>query len=636
MRNSKQISLFIIVTALTLLSTLGLSGRTAFANDDVSVSATLSDTRLALDETGVLTIVINGAKSPQIHEPEVDGLILQQNGKSSQFQLINGSFSASVTLRYAVQGTKEGTFTIPPFTVKANGKTLKTEPLKLEITAPAQQLPPNTGNGAGTLPQASQSPQSPQAPQTSQGDASSQSAFILVQGVPDEVYVGQRIPVTIHACFVDGLRVQSVDRPQLNSETFVLSPLDDKPEQTVQVINGRRYTVLTWQTTASAVKEAAAEISASLNATILIQQRSSAGSRDPFFDDPFFNNFFNNVQQKRLPLTSKKQQVSVLSLPQQGKPADFPGAIGSFNFSVSASPTTIRPGDPITIKMAISGTGNFDRISAPEFPENSGWKTYTPSANFTDKGGIAGEKTFEQAVVAERSGLHELPPLHFSYFDPEQKKYVTRESIAIPLQVEDEARNAPRSEQQSPSASSGQSSAVQPTPQKNQTAVKPDLQKSVPPATIRLKPGHFVEKIEPIYHKIWFLAVAALCTLILLTLAIRCAVVSYRKKNSTQRNRKRHHRELHNQLTELNKAMQQNDTSAFLQTGRAIVQQLYAAQLAKDPATVTAADIRETAAETSYKLLQTAEQHAYGAITLTQKQMNDDLTALRIDVEERS
>ena len=50
---------------------------------------------------------------------------------------------------------------------------------------------------------------------------------------------------------------------------------------------------------------------------------------------------------QQLPLTVEQQTLRVLPLPQENVPPGFSGAIGSYNMSCSAGPTTLLPVIPL-------------------------------------------------------------------------------------------------------------------------------------------------------------------------------------------------------------------------------------------------------------------------------------------------
>lgn len=91
----------------------------------------------------------------------------------------------------------------------------------------------------------------------------------------------------------------------------------------------------------------------------------------------------------------------------------------------------------MTVKVQIAGRGNLDALTLPEQTAWHDFKSYTPTANLetTDALGLQGTKTFEQIVAPLSTDLKALPPLMFSYFDPETKTYRTLTHPAVPLTV---------------------------------------------------------------------------------------------------------------------------------------------------------------------------------------------------------
>ncbi|MFI3291082.1 MAG: BatD family protein [Opitutales bacterium] len=129
---------------------------------------------------------------------------------------------------------------------------------------------------------------------------------------------------------------------------------------------------------------------------------------------------------------AKIDAVNVSALPNVNVPASFTGAIGSFTLSGnSIDPSSASVGELITQSFSISGTGNFNRISAPELKSDENWKVYEPSSEFIDEGkeSFQGKKTFTYRMVAQKPDLEYAPTLSFSYFNPEKELY---EVIEIP------------------------------------------------------------------------------------------------------------------------------------------------------------------------------------------------------------
>jgi len=144
------------------------------------------------------------------------------------------------------------------------------------------------------------------------------------------------------------------------------------------------------------------------------------------------------------------------------RPSGFAGAVGNFDIAAEAAPAETAAGDPVTLKLKVTGSGNFDRVTAPALEKNNAWKIYKPTAKFEpeDDSACSGAKTFEQALVPTRSGKLEIPALAFSFFDPEKHQYVTR--TTTPLTIKVASGQVPSGQTGSPSAAT---SAAEPFPE---------------------------------------------------------------------------------------------------------------------------------------------------------------------------
>jgi hypothetical protein len=87
--------------------------------------------------------------------------------------------------------------------------------------------------------------------------------------------------------------------------------------------------------------------------------------------------------------------------------------------------------------MHVTGTGSFDRVTAPLLQDAGHWKTYAPTSTFKaeDDIGYHGEKTFEEPVIATQAGVQTLPPVSFSWFDPSSRQYVQARTSPLTIDV---------------------------------------------------------------------------------------------------------------------------------------------------------------------------------------------------------
>jgi hypothetical protein len=153
--------------------------------------------------------------------------------------------------------------------------------------------------------------------------------------------------------------------------------------------------------------------------------------------DPFLRQFFNTGEQRPVTLATDTLNVESLPLPAEGAPPNFNGAVGDYTMKVTAGPTNVAVGDPITVRVQISGHGALDALTLPDQPAWRDFKAYPPTQNLktTDQLGIEGTKTFEQIVTPQNTDVHELPAFSFSFFDPGAKTYRTLMQPPVQLAV---------------------------------------------------------------------------------------------------------------------------------------------------------------------------------------------------------
>ncbi len=174
-----------------------------------------------------------------------------------------------------------------------------------------------------------------------------------------------------------------------------------------------------------------------LTANVDVAVRNRANNFPGFSNFTFFN--FNGVQRKIL--TSKKDFVVVDPLPKKGRPANFTGAVGKFQFTINSSRNQVMEDEAITLKVHVQGTGNFQAIERPNIklpPEFEIYDTETKVQQHARRGEripLRKEKRFNTLVIPRKAGLYTIPSIEWSFFDVEEKKYKTINTRAIEIRV---------------------------------------------------------------------------------------------------------------------------------------------------------------------------------------------------------
>ncbi|MCA9289828.1 MAG: BatD family protein, partial [Phycisphaerales bacterium] len=132
--------------------------------------------------------------------------------------------------------------------------------------------------------------------------------------------------------------------------------------------------------------------------------------------------------------------VDVRLPPDEGRPANFTGAVGRFTISASATPTEVAVGDPVELTLNItdrgSTDGHLDTLEAPPLglvdALVAGFRVPTSPLAGRAQGD---RKTFTAIIRPRRADLTEIPAIPFAYFDPVHETYETAWTKPIPLTV---------------------------------------------------------------------------------------------------------------------------------------------------------------------------------------------------------
>lgn len=370
-----------------------------------SFTTSLDRDTIALGEQATLSLKFEDVQpkdAPGI--PQIDGLQFQYVGPSSAFSFVNGQTTSSTTYNYVVTAQHDGEFTIPGLRANINGQELDSAPLKLTVTKTS-------------------------APTADAINSGNEIAFMKLSVPKQKFYAGES--------FLAELQLYLRDDVQTLANFQMTGSQNDgfSAGKTVELQNQRRrvqvgnhiYTEIPLAMPLTVEKTGPLAIGPfTANCVVVLPARNQNGEWP----------FFNQGEQHQVTLATETVNVQSLPLPDENKPANFSGAVGQFDLAASAGPNNVTVGDPVTVRVQISGHGVLDSVTLPEqsWPN---FKTYPPTSKVetTDQFGLQGTKTFEQIISPMNADVHEIPALNFSYFDPLEGKYRTLTQAAVPLTV---------------------------------------------------------------------------------------------------------------------------------------------------------------------------------------------------------
>lgn len=393
--------------------------------DSDRFTASVSSPSVTVGDQIQITFTVNGSanvrnfKAPSFS----DFNVLMGPSQSSNVQIINGSFSQSISFTYILEAVKEGNFRIGGAEVLAGNDKLVSNGVTVNVAKGRQGG--NAGGGG-------------------ESGASSKNVFLKASIDKSSAYEGEAMVLTYRLYTRVTLLNYSLNK--LPSLSGFWSQEIEMPQQPVfhqENFDGVNYQVAELKKfVLFPQRSGRLEIDPMQGEVIARVQAKRQRSNDPFdiFNDPFFNNpFFNNsVQDVKVPLNSAPLSVTIKELPP-GAPLGYSGAVGKLSCEVSLDKSKTKANEAVTLKIRINGKGNIKLIEAPsiEFPPDM--ETYEPkeSVNVSaTAGGVTGSKSFDYLIIPRTPGEYKIPVGAFSYYDLEKKSYVTLPSPELTLTVE--------------------------------------------------------------------------------------------------------------------------------------------------------------------------------------------------------
>jgi len=373
----------------------------------ITFSAVVDRTEIDLDQQITLQLTVSGEddKLPSPTPPKVEGFNVFSSGRSQQLSIVNGEATASVAHRFILTPQRPGNFVIPTQALHYKGKVYSTKPISVAVAAPSRQP------GSGT---------------SSQDDRNAvkntrQTDNFMVEAVVDKdsVFVNEQVVFTFR--FYQGKRLHS--SPDFTPPTATGFWVEDLPPQKnyYKTVRGKNYYVIELKTAYFPTSPGRKKIG---SAKLQIKQDDlfSLFDRDPF---GFFDRK-KNASRKPVNLATDPVEITVMPLPNEGKPQEFSGSVGQLRMRSSIDNKEVEVNQPATVKIRISGQGNIKTLPEPEVPELEDFRVFSSgkSENVSKAGySVGGHKEFEFSYIPRKPGTFTIPAIETNFFDPESGQY---------------------------------------------------------------------------------------------------------------------------------------------------------------------------------------------------------------------
>lgn len=324
---------------------------------------------------------------------------------------INGRGTFNKSYTYILMPTQKGSLTIRQASIEINGQIYKTSPIKINVTN-AVQLPKDPN----------------EAPAISAND----NLYLVADISNSNPFVNEPITVVYKLYFSYNIGItnwQELSKPKYND--FWSQNIDIKQLVAQDgMFKGERYRYVV------------------LRKTVLYPQKSGKLEIEPLSLDidcqvptnrrNFWGQVLMTEDSKRVSAGSKV--INVKPLPEAGKPEDFGGAVGKFDFLVTPSKTVLKNGESLDLNVKVVGTGNLKLFNLPKPVMPSALEMYDPEHNenvSTPLSGMTGSISDKYTIIPQSKGNFQIKPMSFTYFDLGSRSYKTITSKEILINVLD-------------------------------------------------------------------------------------------------------------------------------------------------------------------------------------------------------
>ncbi len=427
---------------------------TAFTQ--VKFSAVCPNKKISKNEyLQVQFIVENATNVQQVIPPSFKNFsIVSGPNHQSGMSTINGNVKQYIAIEFILKPRRQGNFTISPATAKADGKTLRSNSLSVEVS----NHPSNRSSGGTLFSPFGNSIADVSPPPLHQFDdyilrkgenlqeKIKKNLFIKVIVSKTDCYVGE--PIEASYKLYTRLKSESnlVKSPSFNG--FSVSELEMPDNFTIgnEKYNGRDYSVYTLRKVQlyplqSGVFELE-PIEVENRITFLKAEYANEKEGDIFFD--MLRDFAGAtspreaIEEQKVSLQSKPLSITVKPLPGENEPKEFRGAVGNFNINAIAQKSIMNADEAGNLIVTISGNGNIQMVNAPNVLWPEGVEAFEPkSSENINKAAvpIQGEKMFMYPFTASKPGSYVIPAISFSYFDVAAHAYKTTATKPVTFTV---------------------------------------------------------------------------------------------------------------------------------------------------------------------------------------------------------
>ena len=377
----------------------------------VSFNAKVSKKRLGINERLRIDFEMNENGDNFNPPPFTNFQVVSGPQQSVSRSWVNGVQSFSKTYTYFLTPKTKGKITIGQAEITINGEVYKTTPISVEVTEAVKK--PNDPNNIDYVIDG--------------------NIHLVAEISKTNPYLNEGITVIYKLYFRNPISVSDVSELESPSYADFWSHLINIPRAEINMrgtYKGEPYNEVVWRKAVLYPQKTGKLVLPPLTLNLSLNVPSNRR-------DLFGRRILTQAQKM---ITTGQNTIRVKSLPEKNKPENFSGAVGQFDFDLILDKEALKASESFQAKIKVKGKGNLKLFNLPTISVPNTLEVYEPEHDEQVKitlSGMQGTIEDNYTIVPQFQGKYPIPPVQFSYFDPQTASYKTLTSRDLIVDVFD-------------------------------------------------------------------------------------------------------------------------------------------------------------------------------------------------------
>jgi tetratricopeptide (TPR) repeat protein len=346
----------------------------------------------AIEVSVAVSAMGNGSRLPRLVPPSFAPFDVLRSSPVPHVTVSHGGALVTAEYRYVLTTDRTGAFAVPSFEARFGSETARSRPLEVVVHGGVRQNRPIVVARARI--------------------DTSLDVRTSALALPETVFVGQQANYEVAVFLNETVRERLRRNPTFfppDMQSMLAYDLPVRSDPPRRQVNSRCFDALVYQRALFP----------------LMPGRFAIPPAQLVYSLPLSASFF--AREETHELQTDSTVIVAIDPPASGRPADYGGAVGKLRVAAKIDTVGSRVGDPMTLTVRVSGTGNVKLFPRPTVGLD--WANIVKGDERvqvdTTTRKIAGAKEFDWVLTPKVAGELDLPPIRYTYFNPETRRYET-------------------------------------------------------------------------------------------------------------------------------------------------------------------------------------------------------------------